>query len=784
MEVFMKNIPSGTSDLHLTRKLEPILHGPKFRDLFGGAPFNFIVRLLKPRRTIPEEMDLQGRLLLPSATIGNRLLSLLTTDPLLLRNKIIYMEQSESGVGPDDLITLKEPYQDPARLEVEEQRRSDISGKIPISNIQFGWQCHDGTVSAEWASELTDEWSLEFDPDTHNWVLESDTGLRILIGLRAIHSTALNSMACIFWLERCPIFEKSKLIFDPESYDHFNPILASLSDFRDLSSNGPSRDRLMTPDPDHRRIFAYFRVVRVIFDSQYHVQEFKVKAKKIGLSLYTDDPKFEARYLFSRTILKEVGLWLTSLPFEVAFQLEGLLSRCRFHPKELLELRPDLTSALTQHPQPAVCATLRALEQRREENPESSAISLFRDLITTIETNGQVRSFLQTTPDLFQCHRVVVTPTSFILHGPLPDETNRVIRKYAGYTSNFIRVEFKEEDRLQFRFDSNVDIDKFIDRRVGTVLRKDIVVAGRKFEFLAYSSSALREHAVWFMTPFRTQEGEIVTANSIRASLGDFSKVITCPARYGARISQAFSATEDSVSVEVEEMSTIPDVACGDYTFTDGVGLLSPSLAKEIWEKYTDTRSKRNRRQLQTPSAFQIRLGGLKGMLCIDERLEGRSICTRESMEKFTSNDHMIEIARAFDRPMNMYLNRYLIMVLETLGVPLQPFMELQAQAVKNTEEASSSFELATRLFERHSFGRAFRMASIMSNLHNLEIDLNSTDQELGLMKFSKRVVDFSVNHILRALKYKARIPVEKAWTLVGVADEWNYLKENEIFGN
>ncbi|CAG8760962.1 11622_t:CDS:1, partial [Acaulospora colombiana] len=290
--------------------------------------------------------------------------------------------------------------------------------------------------------------------------------------------------------------------------------------------------------------------------------------------------------------------------------MEGLLSRARFNPQELLELQPRLRSTLDRHSPSTISACIRVLEQRRDEEPEASVVTLFIDLITAMERDGQVRSFMQPTPDLFHCHRVMVTPTSLVLQGPLPDETNRVIRKYADYTSNFLRVEFREEDRLQFRWDRDVDGNAFIDERVGGVLKEGIMIAGRKFEFLAYSSSALREHAVWFMTPFRTREGVKVTPDSIRSSIGTFSKVLYCPARYGARIAQAFSATEDSVSVEVEEVFPGLDKESESKScFTDGVGIISPALAEKIWEEYIKTRSKRSRRRLQTPTAYQIRMG-------------------------------------------------------------------------------------------------------------------------------------------------------------------------------
>ena len=58
---------------------------------------------------------------------------------------------------------------------------------------------------------------------------------------------------------------------------------------------------------------------------------------------------------------------------------------------------------------------------------------------------------------------------------------------------------------------------------------------------------------------------------------------------------------------------------------------------------------------------FQIRFLGYKGVVSIDDRLEGIMMCLRPSMEKFKVNEVEeadIEIAQAFVKPGQMQLNR------------------------------------------------------------------------------------------------------------------------------
>jgi len=276
----------------------------------------------------------------------------------------------------------------------------------------------------------------------------------------------------------------------------------------------------------------------------------------------------------------------------------------------------------------------------------------------------------------------------------------------------------------------------------------------------------------------------LINAESIIASLGRFEDLdfdpglIYCPARYGARISQAFTAT-DAVKVEIEELEIFRnnDISTSDnrYQFTDGVGKLSRELSRGIWSQLR--RSKR-RHQKTPPSAYQIRFQGSKGMVSVDHSLRGSVICLRPSMIKFQAPEETfdIEIARAFDRPGPYFLNRPLIMLLEGLSVPFKTFEHYQELAVDATRRAARSLRNAATLMENHGLGTAFKLPSILKNLEKL--DINSLPDN----NFYVKMLEFAINHVLRDLKYQARIPIQGAWTLVGVADTHRYLQPNQIF--
>lgn len=152
-----------------------------------------------------------------------------------------------------------------------------------------------------------------------------------------------------------------------------------------------------------------------------------------------------------------------------------------------------------------------------------------------------------------------------------------------------------------------VDGTTLLTERVGGILKHGFELGGRQYEFLAYSSSALREHAVWFMNPFEHPTQGFVCAQRIRDSLGDFTNVIKQPSKYAARLAQAFTATDPSVSISRDQWEEMEDLESEqeDYLFTDGVGTISQELGDMIWEALC-TAKESLRRVDHTPHAVSV----------------------------------------------------------------------------------------------------------------------------------------------------------------------------------
>lgn len=112
------------------------------------------------------------------------------------------------------------------------------------------------------------------------------------------------------------------------------------------------------------------------------------------------------------------------------------------------------------------------------------------------------------------------------------------------------------------------------------------------------------------MTPFYHQNQTWITAEEIRRGIGDFSKkpeLQLQPAKLGARLAQAFSTTEPSITLKEGELEIIPDIAPKDhpkdYQFTDGYGCISLELAAEIWREVNPNT---NPLPQPAPAAYQV----------------------------------------------------------------------------------------------------------------------------------------------------------------------------------
>ncbi|KAF7791939.1 hypothetical protein EIP86_002965 [Pleurotus ostreatoroseus] len=805
MDIFITNIVWTTTPNQLQVSLANVLHGQDYRHhRVPVTPMNLSV-FIHPRRG--HSATRTGILTVPTEAVGTQFLfEFGGPNPMkrLVLGQTLRFQPSRSRPKPHILEKVRRmPYEDPRLAEEQEKHNSELRAHtIPLSAIQFGWECRDNVYSIEWEKDcLSSRCELTFDTDRREFRVKfhGPTDIRI-IAIRASQvnwvsagldaSSGTSSPIIYMSLYYPPAFESEQTQSNADATESLLTTIARMFGNLNLGTQSLARQRWSYFDFTHDEAgVARFtsQALRFVCRSSSDLRIFRGLCRASHTKLDDFIYPVERRGLFAQQLRDRYNAWVSLLPWSVAFQLEALLCSSLLDFREMLELRQRIEKIYRDHRQDYTISFLQHLGAQAktafcytEEGVASSGTfsELFDKCYREYTPRVQKRRRRDPHLDTFNCLHVTITPTSIHLQGPYPERSNRVIRAYPGHHDSFLRVNFVDETELHFRFDRDIDGRSFISRRVGAILANGIDVAGRHFDFLAYSQSALREHAVWFVKEFRDLDGNLVNARSIIAGIGTFdSELLRCPARYGARISQAFTATDSSVTIEPEEIFIQDDIKdpTGRWDFTDGVGTITAELARDIW-KVLRSRRRGSGRSQDYPRAFQIRLNGSKGMLSVDHRLTGRVITLRPSMIKFEAQNNNLEIARAFHKPGPFYLNRPFIMILESLGVPYEVFEDLQRSAVQQAQQSTRSLESSARLLEVYGLGASYRLTSVMLSLHKLGL------RPLTGNNFWERMMAFAIHHVLRELKHHARIPVPNAWNLVGVADIHGYLEEGEVF--
>ncbi|KAF9890609.1 hypothetical protein FE257_005740 [Aspergillus nanangensis] len=387
-------------------------------------------------------------------------------------------------------------------------------------------------------------------------------------------------------------------------------------------------------------------------------------------------------------------------------------------------------------------------------------------LLREIVTNKHIQPAIPDQQSLV--YRANVSPTRVTFHGPELEPYNRILRKFPGHHESFLRVSFCIENGQMLYFNRRHDYD-LIFNRFRTIMQQGIQIAGRTYTFLGFSHSSLRGHAVWFSAPFIDSDGHLQTSSSIIKALGNFAK-FTSPARCAATIGQAFSETAHVLPLRDNRIlvETIPDVRSAHRVFSDGVGTILQEVVDRIWASIPHKKG--------TPSCFQVRLGGAKGMLALDSTIHGSIIRMRPSMIKFDTDDMGdLGICNMASQPYPLVLNRQLIKILEDMRVPNHWFFQLQNRRLKELRLITGSRDRTANFLMERKIAEALSLHKLIRHCYWLRLDYTQDP-------FLRSVVEAAVLRELRLLKHKARIRVRRGMTLYGIMDETGTLQENEVY--
>ncbi|XP_062113341.1 RNA-dependent RNA polymerase 1-like [Humulus lupulus] len=370
---------------------------------------------------------------------------------------------------------------------------------------------------------------------------------------------------------------------------------------------------------------------------------------------------------------------------------------------------------------------------------------------------------------LVYVRRVQVTPTKVFFCGPEVNVSNRVLRHYRDYIDNFLRVSFVDEE-LDKLFSTDLsprtstgseDRKTEIYDRILSVLKNGIKIGDKKFEFLAFSSSQLRENSLWM---FAAEDN--LDAGQIREWMGEFCSIRNV-AKYAARLGQSFGSSTETLNVYDYEVENIPDVEKialdgVKYVFSDGIGKISSEFAKKVALKcgFKDF----------TPSAFQIRYGGYKGVVAVDPRSQLK-LSLRKSMCKFDCEHTKLDVL-AYSKFQPCFLNRQLISLLSTLGVEDQAFLKKQREAVEQLDAMLTNPLKAQEALELMSSGETINI------LKELLLCNYKPDAEPFL---SMMLQTFRSSKLLE-LRTKSRIFIPNGRAMMGCLDETATLNYGQVF--
>ncbi|KAJ2982763.1 hypothetical protein NUW58_g6374 [Xylaria curta] len=232
---------------------------------------------------------------------------------------------------------------------------------------------------------------------------------------------------------------------------------------------------------------------------------------------------------------------------------------------------------------------------------------------------------------VYPSHVEILGPIDLVVSNSITDQYHR--RLY-----ELLRVRFVDNPGKPFRAEAGADPDVIVQQRVVQVLNNEIqpllpVLPTpqprdtsvpqlpdnspnnriNSFEFLGYSMSSLKKRIVWFCLSINGRG-----AKEIRDTIGIWDvdndrnrKLAKQPSLWGARLSLAFTESLPVTQILRKDWDPRDDEgALDEYRNTDGCGVINQELCNAI----NDTLA-RNGLPVQQRQAFQIRFGGVKGVV-------------------------------------------------------------------------------------------------------------------------------------------------------------------------
>ena len=540
----MKNIAFSAGVIEIRLALAEKLHRPPFST---NPPLNFHVEVFA------KNAKGCGILTLPSPKVGKTFLLTYGQRGIKVNGRSIKFRPSYKHVDKGRVLRIcSAPWEDPRVLERRNRQKAEDSEPIKLQRFAFGHFCRDGCFLVD--SDSLGNGNIACDLDLRKIKLTVQEGtddtasgsdwdrfISIIKGrtsdsesaasytpsqIKGVIATGSSQTRHLVILD-----SDTPPIFESQLPTGISNIFKSLG-LEELNKQPSHR---MQSLHDNRQMPPSCHSLCLAFSSHDEILIFLERCRRLGhISVQIREDGIRTRHESHIKAMAELDCHLLAMKFELAFEVEKAVLNGHLEPFEISSLNNTIHS-LSSTPIGLPPAAFRHfvttiqgfhLDHHRRMHfrssmPRATDLSLDQQIIDTTKYYS-VKSNLNFTPYLispatFESYHLIVTPTSRYLEGPIPDQSNSVLRRFGNHEC-FLRVSIQDERRSQLRREPGIDISKLLDSRFGVLLTDGFHLAGRQYEFLGYSMSGLREHSVWFVTPFESNS-ERMDAAKIREKL-------------------------------------------------------------------------------------------------------------------------------------------------------------------------------------------------------------------------------------------------------------------------
>ena len=369
-------------------------------------------------------------------------------------------------------------------------------------------------------------------------------------------------------------------------------------------------------------------------------------------------------------------------------------------------------------------------------------------------------------PNYINLECAMATPSRVIPLQPILTQSNRLFRKYPN--ERFLNLAFREEQGQPMQ-------DKSIFIFVKRIIQSGLEVDTNKFHFLVCSGSQLRAKRAIFIH-IQDAKSAVERIREIRFELIGNSPIYN-DTKYLSRLGLFCTSDHPSCAIRETETDLLPDLTAENgLLLTDGAGKISRRLALEIVNEL----NLENHTFRGYPSAFQVRLAGLKGVLTVvdedtdpDFQLVSSSckLIYRKSMKKIDWTDSTLCIVK-YANYNKLFLNMQVINLLTSLEDPSgrwDPEIRLKSlfeQYINNIALIFTEYEVA-----RGELGG--NLSNFFRDIAD-HFDILSEPYHLSLLRC---IYTYKVKNLVK----RTRIPIQEACLLMGIPDPIGVLREGEI---